>query len=516
MSVDAAPPPTRVPGPPVRRHRRGHRGLRAPRPLRSITRGRWIARPRVGGLAAAALVAPALVACLAVRATAPLVELAYPAVALVGAALLVRRRPDAYLELVLWIWLLTPGVRRVVDYAGGWTPVSPVMLAPPLVALAAAPVVLRRWHALPRRQARPLLVVTGVIAYAAALGAVRNGIGASVADALLWTSPLALALYVLAHRAHLEALTATLRRVAVPAVLLLGVYGVIQYVAIPPWDAHWMRNAPLASIGSPEPFAVRVFSTLNSPGPFGSVMAVLLLVAASAGGVTRRGWRQAALVAGLAGLGLSAARTGWLVLLVGVAVVLLLGRARSRAGVVWVFVGLAVFLAVGGPLSTVVVDRVEETRTLSEDDSFRARTSLYASFGPLVVADPVGAGLGATGVATKVGNEGRLGALGNLDSGLLGAFHTAGLVGGLVYLGVVTFQSLALLRAAWSRGDPEVVVGAAGTAALAVQLLSSALTGVVGLLFWLLWALGAARLRADAEGLVPSHGARPAARATAR
>lgn len=497
MSGRAAPPPAPRGSP--RRLLRQNRGFKAPQPLRSITRGQWVTRPRAGGFAAAVLVVAASVACLAIPSTAPLVELAYPVVALCGALILVRRRPDAYLEFILWMWLLTPGVRRIVDYAGGWNPVSPVMLAAPLATLAAAPLVLRRWGALPPRQARPLRIVMVIVAYAAALGAVRNGIGASIADALLWTSPLVLAFYVLAQQTHQADFTTALRRVAVLAALLLGAYGVFQYIAIPPWDAYWMQNAPLNSIGSPEPFEVRVFSTLNSAGPFGTVMAVLLLIIASAGRAARSGWRQVALLVGLAGLGLSSARTGWLVLIVGMAVILLLGRAQSRAGVVWVVTGMALFLAVGGPLSAVVIDRAEESRVISEDDSFQARTNLYASFGPVVLANPVGAGLGATGVATKVGNTGQLGALGNLDSGLLSALHTFGLTGGLVYLSVVGWQTFVLLRAAWSRGSPVVILAATVTPALAGQLLSGGLTGVIGLLFWLFWALGMTGLHSAVE-----------------
>src|SRR4030081_1469123 len=60
---------------------------------------------------------------------------------------------------------------------------------------------------------------------------------------------------------------------------ILSVYGIIQYVFLPPWDAFWLQNVSAQgslSFGKPFPFQVRVFSMLNSPGPFGSFMACIL------------------------------------------------------------------------------------------------------------------------------------------------------------------------------------------------------------------------------------------------
>src|SRR5262249_404417 len=49
--------------------------------------------------------------------------------------------------------------------------------------------------------------------------------------------------------------------------VLVAVYGLVQYMTVPPWDAFWMRHVEMNSIGLPLPLEIRVFSTLNSPGP---------------------------------------------------------------------------------------------------------------------------------------------------------------------------------------------------------------------------------------------------------
>ena len=44
-----------------------------------------------------------------------------------------------------------------------------------------------------------------------------------------------------------------------------GLYGFLQYLDPPIWDRYWMAYTTIASIGQPEPYMVRVFSTLNAP-----------------------------------------------------------------------------------------------------------------------------------------------------------------------------------------------------------------------------------------------------------
>ena len=69
----------------------------------------------------------------------------------------------------------------------------------------------------------------------------------------------------LSWRQYVE-LSAAMRSTFAVALPPLALYGVYQFVRIPAWDAAWMINADLKSIGSPMPYLVRVFGTLNTPG----------------------------------------------------------------------------------------------------------------------------------------------------------------------------------------------------------------------------------------------------------
>ena len=65
---------------------------------------------------------------------------------------------------------------------------------------------------------------------------------------------------------------------------MFGGYGIYQFFFLAPWDAFWMRVVQMDSIGRPAPFEVRIFGTLNSPGPYADMLAASLLVALGASG----------------------------------------------------------------------------------------------------------------------------------------------------------------------------------------------------------------------------------------
>src|SRR5205823_11788541 len=73
-----------------------------------------------------------------------------------------------------------------------------------------------------------------------------------------------------------------------------------------------------------------------------------------------------------------------------------------------------------GPIGAVIGQRLQSMGNVSQDVSFQARLSFYLNFGPVALSQLVGAGIGATGTATKLTTPGGdLGLFGNFDSGIL-------------------------------------------------------------------------------------------------
>jgi hypothetical protein len=439
---------------------------------------------------------------------APLVAYAVP-LAVAGAAVaLAGRRSTAYVEFLLWVWLLTPGLRRIVDLHAGWDPLSPVMLAAPLASLAALPTILRGRRRVHRDAQIAFLVTLLALAYGVLVGVVRtSSVAAPLAALLTWAPPIVSGLYVATVGPSRDAMAKLLTRFAVGAALAVGGYALVQWFGLPAWDRYWMEHAPMASIGRPEPMEVRVFSTLNSPGPFASVIAALLVVLLG----TRSRLRLPAAVLAVVGLGLSLVRSAWLGLAVALLAVVSGRQSRSlRRTLLLVAVPAVALLMTGGPVSEAVNERISASVEKGDEDlSLLERADLYAELGPVVVRDLVGQGLGTTGVSTKAGNDGDLGEHGDLDSGLLEYLFVFGLPVGLAALVATTVAAVG----AWRRGRRGSELDKACAAAalgIFVQLpFGNALVSVSGLFFWLL--LGALSSRDDdpAPG-APALGAHPA------
>lgn len=414
------------------------------------------------------------------------VQLAFPAGAVVLAAwLLLTGRAAAYVEFVLWLWLLGPWLRRVVDLAVGWTPVSPVMTAAPAATLLCLlPAMLGR-RTVDRTMGAALVIGLTAVGYGLAVGVLTQGVGAALAAALAWLPPLALGLYVAtAGPSATSDLLAVLRRTAVLGCLVLGGYGVFQFVSPPAWDTFWLANAPIDSAGFPHPFQVRVFSTLNSPAPFAAVLGVLLVLLTGC----RAASRWLSMLAAIVAFGLSLVRTAWLGYLVALFSLLAPGRGRLlRTAVLGLGLPALLLVLYGGPVTKAITRRLSNTTASgTSDESFVDRVSFYGGVLPQVLSDPVGDGLGSTGVATKVGNDGRLADTGNFDGGALEILFVFGLPVGLVLLTSVLLAVRAAWRAASRRGDLEKAMAAA-LVGLVVQLpLANPITTPSGVFFWLL------------------------------
>lgn len=438
--------------------------------------------PPLGLLAALGGSLGAAAAALAVPAVAGPVSYAYLAGLLATAVAWSRHHPERLLEAGLWLWVLAPGVRRVVDLSSGYHENSVVLLAPPLVALlGAAAVVLRRPPALPDR--RVLRLALRVAVLAASGGAVALLVGrAPVALALAGVqvlSPLALGL-VAALAVEPARRLEVLDRFATGVGLLVGGYGVVQFLVAPAWDVAWLRAVDdvAESFGRPFPLEIRVFSTVNDPGSLAVVLtfALLWLLVRRRAGLLG----QLALVVGTGCLGLTLVRSSWIALAVALVVVVLRGWVRPGRLVLAVAAS-AVLLTLAGTVAQPVVERFTgSVDSGASDGSFQARLTFGASQLAPALQSPVGEGLGSTGTAVRRDSGGDQ-RFANTDSGYLEALRTWG-----GPLGVVLIFSIlsAVLALSW-RVAPAARGAAAFLVTVPVQLVFSGVwTGTPGVMTW--------------------------------
>jgi hypothetical protein len=424
-----------------------------------------------------------------------LLNLLYPVGVLAVGGILYVRHPALYVGFVWWVWFLSPEVRRLVDYQSGWHPQSTVGLAPYLVVGIAMFGLMR--HA-PKLKVFPLLTIGMACAglfYAFGVGVLVVGVSAAAFDMLSWLVPVVMAFYFMLNWRYYPDFRRVTQRAFSWGLLLMGLYGIYQFINPPAWDRFWMINADMGVIGSPEPFEVRVFSTLNSPGPLAVVLAAGLLVLLSNGRL--RDWP--AISAGYAGLLLSVVRSVWGTIIVG-ALVLIAQGGRSRLRLLITLVATALILwplLSFGPVADVIAERLQTLDALERDTSFMARLQTYVEWAPQALGQVWGMGMGSTGVATKLTNVGTTGegyatALGGLDLGIIAIPLTLGWPGTLLYVGGAVWLLVYALRAV-RRSDAFVMACRSIVIMMLAQFVfGNVTTGVNGMILWGFLGLAAA------------------------
>ncbi len=390
-----------------------------------------------------------------------------------------RSDVSRYLSFTLWMFLATPFVRRLVDLHAGWESVNLLMFAPYAAAgfsVLVIPCVIsdRRF---PARGA--FLAIFAVIAYGLLLAMLNGRVLAGIFDFLRWTLPPSLAAFVIYYRQLVPRLRQEIEAFAILSLILTGLYGLFQYLYAPSWDTYWMVQSQMNSIGTPEPYGIRVFSTLNSPGSYSFFLLAMLLVGLAGSGALR----LPALGIGAFMLGLTLVRSVWMGLALGLLVVFITGGKRLRANLM-IF---AVIAAIGAPailamplVGPQLQDRVGTMGSLGGDVSLADRWHGYEQLARQLDSHIIGSGLAVNGTYAGNADEGETHIL---DGGPLEIFLALGLPGGVLYFSALLVLLLASIRAAGGTAD----AGHVSIVFTFLALMASGTTtvGEIGLFFWL-------------------------------
>jgi hypothetical protein len=444
---------------------------------------------RLGARAAWALILGACV--LGFAHAGSIANLAYPVIACAAAIVLLHAKRDLdYLEFVLWLWLVDPGVRRIVDYGSHYHTNSLVIITAELVSLIGLFWTVPRRGAVYREVRAAVAVVVAVLGFGLVSGLVHGNVKGALSDLLFYGAPLALGVWLLLAPVARTDVLHRLYQVAVPALLVLGGYGIVQFIHPPAWDVAWVANSGVTAVGTAASFHIRVFSLLDTAGPFGQTMTVLLLIAMQP--LPAPSWlRRLAIGVGLVGLGLSLSRQAWLALALGVVLLIwnrriLLTRLVLSIAAVAVIVGLF-----GGPIRNAITGRFNQTvQAGSSDTSFLARTRFQAEIAPAALRNFAGQGLGSTGVATKLASNQaapNTALISSFDSGIFEILYTFGSIAGLAFLVVVVRVGWCMGFRYLRRGPPAPAFLVAAMIGLIFGLLfTNTMKAVYGADFWIL------------------------------
>ncbi|MDQ3608367.1 MAG: O-antigen ligase family protein [Actinomycetota bacterium] len=453
-------------------------------------------RARTVGFIALTAVAALATASLTVR--SPQLGASAALVGLVVSAY-VGHRPAGL--VALWgLWLLAPGLRRVLGLETGYVGADPLAVAPFAATGLVAALALLQFRL--SRQAKVVLAAGGV----GLLLGLPAGVGnpaAAVFAAVAYVSALG-ALVIGWSEGHRPLRRWSLARALAVGAPVLGLYALYQYfVGLPAWDDLWLEQVDFVSVGgAPEEGKVRVFSTLNAPGVLAPVLALGLLL-----GLVRRriGPVSLALMTLVTvALALTSVRSTWLALMVGLLVLLAITRGRATPQLLALVAVLGVAgLALSFSQGTLdaFVERASTFGDLGTDVSAQEREETARALAPRILAAPLGYGLGSAGEATRLaGDEG----VRAVDNGYLSLAYQVGIPGALLVLVGLFVATWTSARSALRTDPDRTAATLTAVFAFFIVLLVSGdqLYGLPGAILWYL--VGAALARQAAGGGEPA------------
>ncbi|WP_322042732.1 O-antigen ligase family protein [Paraburkholderia sp. J67] len=369
---------------------------------------------------------------------AKLAELVFLAGSLSVAFVLYRRSPTHYISFVCWLFFLSPLLRRLADFmSGSFNNTSPIMVAPLAAVSLCGLSLVRNLDSLGQRRAMPFVLAVIAMLYAFVIGMTEVGIAAALFAFINWIFPLLVAFHISVTWRHYPEYHRVMLKTWVYGGLVMGAYGVWQYVQPPAWDAFWLLQTKMVASGKPEPYALRIWSTMNSTGPFAMTIMYVLQMAFA----TRGRLRILMAIVAVPALLFTSVRSCWGGLLIGLAYPLLSLDGKSRRRLIAGVLGVAVLctpLMMVDQVSNSLAKRFQTFDDISSDNSYRSRVMLYEWLLPTMLDNIAGQGIGSTGGAMKLSADGNSPAGGPaFDSGVMELPYVMGWPGTLLYVGGV-------------------------------------------------------------------------------
>lgn len=329
-------------------------------------------------------------------------------------AILMSIRKSNYLVDYMFLVIATNRcIRRIVDYHNGYfNPFSLISLTPIIVGGLATMVVLLELNNRKERfgkRTKDVLIIYGLaVSMAFVIGFLNAKFGAvyALGD---FIAPIGLIGFASLYANDQSIIDRWSESFAATA-LLVAVYGIWQFYTIPPWDAFWLVSVKMTGyMGFPEPMKMTLFSTMNERGPAAMFLCnglIILLLRPKTLGFLR----FPALVAVGYAMLLTYSRTT--VIFAALAAILypLINRGTGIVPILFVTVVAIVF---GPSLMSILpgraAERVETVGAITDDFSFRSRIVLLDGALRNSLSEPLGLGIGNSGLASRVQAASRAG-----------------------------------------------------------------------------------------------------------
>lgn len=344
-------------------------------------------------------------------------------------------RSNRLIDYLVWITVLNRGLRRYVDWLNGsFNPLSPISLTPLVVAGLIFLMVFQDYGRLPGYFKRICSSFIIALFFAFAVGIIRNKFAAiySLAEYVTPLSIMACAVLAWGREDVQDRWIKTVGYAAMAA----SAYGWYQYFTIPPWDAFWVRAVGFEGyLGQLRPTEMTVFSTMAERGPLASFLGFAVIpMICSKRWRNIGGWFSVLLI--LSVILLTLVRST--IITIGLATILypILNQGKNTMRLILLLCVVALAANVGLsrlPTSEKISARVGTIANITEDGSFKGRVAIAQHGVSGVLRNPLGTGLGSTGLAGRV-NTGEVEAGGEIgDNGYFAIMFTFGWIGSIFF-----------------------------------------------------------------------------------
>ncbi len=407
-----------------------------------------------------------------------ILNLAFPVGSFAVGAFLYFRYPLLYIGFSWWMLFLTPLVRRLSDYRSGFTDPSPMLLAPYLVT---GLTFITCWQHFPkayRQGGLPFVLSFVGVFYAFLIGLINRQPSVVFREFLDWLPPVSFGFHLWVNWPNYPSYRQNIQRIFLWGVLVMGVYGIVQFVVAPEWDLLWMNSTDIATSngGIPGPLALRIWSTTTSTEPFAGLMAAGLLLLS-----TRKGaLNLSASVAGYLSLLLTMVRSAWLGWFAGFFTLASSLKAKHQMRLIIIILMMAVIvvpLTTIEPFSEKINERFTSFSNVEKDDSTQARKETFNNQIGRALTNFVGDGIGG----------------GSVDSAFLSLLLYFGWLGTIFYMGGMLMLVFTVFQGSEVSFDPFIGAVRAIVISVLVRLpVNNSILGVSGIVFWSFLGMGMA------------------------
>jgi putative inorganic carbon (HCO3(-)) transporter len=387
-------------------------------------------------------------------------------------------RPNLLLPYSLLIWVVSPEIRRLMDWSfQSYSDTSIISLMPYCVSLALLLPIIKNIKLIDHRISLISKIMGVALIYGFCIGFLKYGL-ASVYDLLNYIVPFLVLIYVNVSHFDSDVRDKWLRGFSYLAVIVAA-YGIYQYTVLPPWDKFWMVNADMNSIGLAEPQNFRIFSFLNSPGPAGVFLGAALAIM-----TVQKKWRAFGIIGIMIvafALLLTLVRVGWIAYIIMVIAYFIRSHIKNKIQLLALAVILTlayVFVLPILPGANIVASRINTFGSLEEDHSLNERLSFSSNILSEVLANPVGMGLGSSGQGVKLTQNADT--LVAFDNGYLNLVYTFGLPLGLAITTTFGYLFVNLFKLSKREKVYSPISFAAISAILFLLFASNILRGLTG------------------------------------